>query len=85
MAMLSEHGLYYLAARLGTPKALSFLRWCAREVFPSLHKRGGHSMAAPKKSPDALRTSADEVAGREQAMREFTLAAPKKGSHVLLH
>jgi prophage antirepressor-like protein len=85
MAMLSEHGLYYLAARLGTPKALSFLRWCAREVFPGLRKTRRHSMTSPQKYPDTLGASADEVAGREQAMREFALAEPKKGAPVLLH
>lgn len=85
IATLSEHGLYYFAARSGTPQALPFLKWISREVLPRLRKMGGYSMAAPKTSPDALRTSADEVERREQAMKQFSLAAPKKGSPVLLH
>ena len=44
MLMLSEQGLYFFLGRSDKPKALSFQKWLAGEVLPTLRRTGTYTM-----------------------------------------
>lgn len=44
MHVLSEQGVYFFAARSDKPKAVSFQKWIAGEVLPSIRKTGSYSV-----------------------------------------
>ncbi|MBE7043777.1 MAG: hypothetical protein E7399_09875 [Ruminococcaceae bacterium] len=63
--IISEQGLYFLLGRSDKPKALSFQKWLAGEVLPSIRKTGSYQLNG--KPEDVIR----QVVGNRRFMLRF--------------
>ena len=82
MICISEQGLYFFLSRSDKPAALSFQKWIAGEVVPSIRKTGKYSIVkdmtggfvVPRTMAEALRLAADQAEQMEKMLPKVEAA-----------
>lgn len=78
MLFISEQGLYFFLGRSDKPKALSFQKWYAGEVIPSIRKTGSYTMpnampAIPNKDPDEIPLNLSYVKQMDMLAKKYRM------------
>ena len=78
VVLANEAGLYRMAMRANTERAIEFQDWLAEEVLPAIRKTGTYSVAPalPVSYAHALRELAAEVERREQVEQQVAVLEP---------